>query len=175
MVPSHPNLRLPKTLLDQLGDPSGEPDSWTRYPFLNSTLRLDTTRGRNSLHRPKVSRKVARKQDRDEKKRRKAIYFSSLVTDAKRVAPSPRLQSPPPKRTKVTGLPLPQSPSSLRPGKIPPKLGARSDSPTRPRSQRDEDEDRYIAFLEEKLGSRKGPKKSAGYAKEIENDGLGGR
>jgi nucleolar MIF4G domain-containing protein 1 len=139
-------------------------------------LRLDNTRrGRSSLHRPKVSRKDARKQDREEKKRRKAKHFSSLVTDAKRVAPSPRLPSPPPKRTKVTELPRPQSSSSLRPGKTPPKLRARPDSPTLPRSQRDEDEDRYIAFLEEKLGSRKGPKKGAGYAKEIENDGLGGR
>lgn len=139
-------------------------------------MRLDTTRrGRSSLHRPKVSRKDARKQDREEKKRRKAKYFSSLVTDVKRVAPSPRLQSPPPKRTKVTELPLPQSSSSLRPGKIPPKLGTYPDLPTLPRSQRDEDEDRYIAFLEEKLGSRKGQNKGANYAKEIENDGLGGR
>jgi hypothetical protein len=45
--------------------------------------------------------------------------------------------------------------------------------PTLPRGQ-EEDEDRYIAFLEAKLTSGKRSKSSAGYLKDIESDGLGG-
>jgi len=42
-----------------------------------------------------------------------------------------------------------------------------------PRGHHEEDEDRYIAFLEAKLTSGKRAKSSAGYLKDIESDGLG--
>jgi nucleolar MIF4G domain-containing protein 1 len=164
-----------------------------------SILWLDTIsrsrHGRSNLHRPKVSRKEARKQDREEKKRRKAEYFSSLATNAKRVAHSPHPESPAPKRTKVTEPPwsqvsetkprkfLPKPPSglvekknkfSVPSGIASTRLVTRSGSPTLPRSQKDEDENRYIAFLEAKLNSGNTSKKGAGFIKEIDNDGLGG-
>jgi hypothetical protein len=43
-----------------------------------------------------------------------------------------------------------------------------------PRSQQEEEEDRYIALLEENLTSGKRSKKGSGYLREIEGDGLGG-
>lgn len=46
--------------------------------------------------------------------------------------------------------------------------------PPLPRSQQEEDEDRYIALLEAKLTSGKVSKNGGGYLKDIENDGLGG-
>lgn len=46
--------------------------------------------------------------------------------------------------------------------------------PPLPRSQQEEDEDRYIALLEAKLTSGKKLKNGDGYLKDIENDGLGG-
>jgi len=46
--------------------------------------------------------------------------------------------------------------------------------PTLPRSQQEEDEDRYIALLEEKLTSGKRSKNGPGYLKDIMDDGLGG-
>jgi nucleolar MIF4G domain-containing protein 1 len=154
-----------------------------------------TRRGRSSAHKPKVSRKEARKQNREEKKRRKAEYFSSLAINAKRVALSPHPESPPPKRTKVVEPPPSQvpevnpgrtlsKPASGLAGKINKSAASsgiastwpvtRSDSPTFARSQQDEDEDRYIAFLEAKLNSGNRSKKGAGYTKEIDTDGLGG-
>jgi nucleolar MIF4G domain-containing protein 1 len=198
-MPSHPNLRLPQTLLDQLDGPSGDPGSWKVVTGFDALVWLDTIsrtrRGRSNPHRPKVSRKETRKQNREEKKRRKAEYFSSVAINAKRVALSPHPESPPHKRTKVAELPRPQV-SDVKPGRTlskPPSGVAgkinksaalsgiastwpitRSDSPTLPRSRRDEDDERYIAFLEAKLNSGNGSKKGAGYAKEIDNDGLGG-
>jgi hypothetical protein len=46
--------------------------------------------------------------------------------------------------------------------------------PPLPRSQQEEDEDRYIALLEAKLTSGKVSKSGGGYLKDFENDGLGG-
>ncbi|KAI0303784.1 hypothetical protein B0F90DRAFT_1709029, partial [Multifurca ochricompacta] len=117
-------------------------------------------RGRSGLRRPKVSRKEARKQDREEKKRRKAEYFSSTSTDAKRIATSPHPEVLEPPRPQVSGLEpsknlsgftskhakstaTPQTASSL--------IVNRLTLPNPPRSQQEEDEDRYIAFLEAKL------------------------
>lgn len=152
-------------------------------------------RGHSGPHRPRVSRKEARKQDREGKKRRKAEYFSSTATTSKRVVASPHPESPLPKRRTVTEVPRPQSSdlqsrkslsghsstleskdnglvaSSRKPSS---RLVNRSTLPTLPRSRQDEDEDRYIALLETKLTSGKKSKNGAGYVKDIENDGLGG-
>jgi hypothetical protein len=46
--------------------------------------------------------------------------------------------------------------------------------PTLPRSQQDEDEDKYIALLEKKLTSGKKSKNGPGYLKDIMDDGLDG-
>ena len=162
---------------------------------LDTISKTSSRHGHRGLHKPKVSRKEARKQDREEKKRRRAVYFSSVANSAKRVAVSPHPESPPPKKTKVAE-PSQSQVSETKPGKISPKrssgpiekknklaasskiastrLVTRSASPTLPRSQREEDEDRYIAFLEAKLNSGKKSKKGAGYIKEIDDDGLGG-
>jgi hypothetical protein len=43
-----------------------------------------------------------------------------------------------------------------------------------PRSQQEEDEDRYIALLEQKLTSGKRSTNGPGYLKDIVDDGLGG-
>jgi len=72
--------------------------------------------GRSSLRKPKVSRKEARKQGREGKKRRKAEYFSSTTNNLKRVATSPHPESHPPKKKTVAEPPRPQS-SDLPPMK----------------------------------------------------------
>ncbi len=43
-----------------------------------------------------------------------------------------------------------------------------------PRSQQEEDEDRYIALLEKKLTSGKRSKNGPDYLRDIMDDGLGG-
>lgn len=166
---------------------------------LCSDTTIDATspprRGRGGLHRPRGSRKEARKQDREGKKRRKAEHFSSTANKSKRVIASPHPESPPPKRRTVTEAPRPQSSdlqsrkslsvnsSALEPQdnghvtssrKPSSRLVNWSTLPTLPRSRQDEDEDRYIALLETKLTSGKKSKNGAGYVKDFENDGLGG-
>jgi nucleolar MIF4G domain-containing protein 1 len=150
-------------------------------------------RGRNSLHKSKVNRKEARKQSREGKKRRKAEYFSSIGISPKRSATSPHPESPPPKRRTAAGPSRPQSSglqSEKRPSERSPRLASintravatsRTPSsrsvahPTLLRSQQEEEEDRYIALLEEKLTSGKSSKNGPGYLRDIVNDGLGGR
>ena len=127
-------------------------------------------RDRSGPHRPRVSRKEARKQDREGKKRRRAEYFSSVATHSKSVVASPYPESPPPKRRTVTEAPRSQS-SDLQSTS---HLINRSTSPTLPRSRQEEDEDRYISLLEIKLTSGKKSKKGAGYVNDLENDRLGG-
>ena len=165
-----------------------------------STITLDsipTSRsGRSSFPKPKVSRKEARKQDREGKKRRRAEYFSSTTNNPKRVATSPHPESRPPKKKTVVESPRPQS-SDLRSRKdlsprhgssvLKPK-GANAVAPSSstenpssrlvgynfPRSRQEEEEDRYITLLEAKLASGKKSRNGVGYLKDIEDDGLGG-
>lgn len=164
---------------------------------LNITLDATSTsrRSRSSLHRPKVSRKEARKQSREGKKRRKAEYFSSIGTNPKRLATSPLPESPPPKKRTVAGPRQPQisglqsakglteHSSGLASKKTKAVTSSRAPSsrlvnhptfPTLPRSQQEEEEDRYIAFLEGKLTSGKRSKNGSGYLREVVDDGLGG-
>jgi nucleolar MIF4G domain-containing protein 1 len=148
------------------------------------------------LPKPKVSRKEARKQDREGKKRRKAEYFSSTTNNSKRVATSPHPESRPPKKKTVVEPPRPQSPDLKSQKDLSPRHGSSvlkpkganvvasssstKNSPSRlvgynfPRSRQEEEEDRYIALLEAKLTSGKKLKDGVGYLKDIEDDGLGG-
>ena len=162
--------------------------------LLNMTLDAipPSRHSRSSLHKPKVGRKEARKQNREGKKRRKAEYFMSTGTNSKRLASSPHPDSPPPKKRTVAGHPSPQSSgrqsekslsensSRLTSKKTKAVTSSRTPSsrsvthPTLPRSQQEEDEDRYIALLEKKLTSGKRSKNEPGYLKDIMNDGLGG-
>lgn len=188
-------LQLPQSLLDQLNETSGNRNTYVHQPILlNITLdATPTTRhSRSSLHKPKVSRKEARKQSREGKKRRKAEYFSSTGTSSKRLATSPHPDSPPPKKRSVAEQPWSQS-SGRQSEKGPIENSSRLTSkktravtslrtpssrsvthPTLPRSQQEEDEDRYIALLEKRLTSGKRSKNEPGYLKDIMDDGLGG-
>ena len=164
------------------------------------TITLDpistSRRGRSSLRRPKLSRKEARKQDREGKKQRKAEYFSSTTNNSKREATSPHPESRPPKKKTVTEPPRPQSSDLQSQKDLSPHRGLSASKPkdtrliisssTRkrssrlvgynfPRSRQEEDEDRYISLLEAKLTSgKKKSKNGVGYLKDIEDDGLGG-
>lgn len=187
-------LQLPQSLREQLNETPGDRDTYVHQPILlNITLDATPTsrHSRSSLHKPKISRKEARKQSREGKKRRKAEYFSSTGTSSKRLATSPHPDSPPlKKKTVVGGQPWPLqssewqsekglSENSSRPtSKKTTRAGASSSRsvthPTLPRSQQEEDEDRYIALLENKLTSGKRSKSGPGYLKDIMDDGLGG-
>lgn len=148
------------------------------------------------MRKPKVSRKEARKQDREGKKQRKAEYFSSTTNNAKREATSPHPELRPPKKKAVVEPPRPQSSDLQSQKDLSPRRGSSASKPkdarvvtsssTRkrssrpvgynfPRSRQEEDEDRYIALLEAKLTSgTKKSKNGVGYVKDIEDDGLGG-
>ncbi|KAI9461662.1 hypothetical protein BJY52DRAFT_1357376 [Lactarius psammicola] len=173
------NLRLPRSLLDRLDD---TPDTISR-----------PRQSRAHPQKTNVSRRETRKQDREEKKRRKAQYFSSTVTHPERVA-TPHPESPPPKRRRVAetsrsqlpgpnlGKRLSETSSGLvsKKPKDPVLHKAASNRPqdhpdasTLPRSRQEVEEDRYIALLEAKLNSGKTSGKRTGYIKDIDEDGLG--
>ena len=191
-------LQLPQNLLDQLNETPGDINTYVHQSVLLN-ITLDTTptsrHSRSSLHKPKISRKEARKQSREGKKRRKAEYFSSSTgTSSKRLATSPHSDLPPPKKrtVDVDGQPRLQSPgqqsekglsessSRLTSKKTIAVTSSRTPSsrsvthPTLPRSQQEEDEDRYIALLEKKLTSGKRSKNGPAYLKDVMDDGLGG-
>lgn len=180
-MPSHSrpnnNLRLPQSLLDQFDD---TPDTVSR-----------PRRDRAHPQKNNAGRKETRKQDRGEKKRRKAQYFST-VANPKHVATAPHPESPPLKRRRVAETSRSQLPE-LTPGK---RLSENSsgllskkpkdsvlnkaaskrprDYPgasTLPRSRQEVEEDRYIALLEAKL-SGKTSRKGTGYIRDIDKDGL---
>jgi nucleolar MIF4G domain-containing protein 1 len=192
-------IRLPQSLLDQLDEAQGDYKYWDIMAELCSNIASDaispSRHGRSGPHRPKISRKEARRQDREGKKQRKAEYFSSTATNSKRLAVSPHPELPPPKKRTVTEPPRPQildlqskkglpgHSSTLRSNdtghvaslrKSSSRSANRSTLPTLPRSRQEEDEDRYIALLEAKLTSGKKSKNGASYVKDIQNDGLGG-
>ena len=187
-------LQLPQSLLDQLNETPGNRNAHVRQEILLNILdaTLTSRNSRSSLHKPTVSRKEARKKSREGKKQRRAEYFLSTGTSSKRLATSPHPDSPPPKKRTIAGQPRlqgsgRQSEKSLSVNS--PRLtskktrdvtSSRTPSshsviyPTFPRSQQEEDEDRYIALLERKLTSVKRSKERAGYLKDIVDDGLGG-
>ncbi|KAF7970077.1 hypothetical protein HWV62_25056 [Athelia sp. TMB] len=156
---------LPQTLLDQIDESS-----------------KNTQGKKNGKNRHQLSRKDARKQDREDKKKRKADFFSAppKANLVKRPAPTEHTESPQRKKTKLSGAepirpPAPALPTQVKPAlkktltsvtsAKPPKprtalekLASRSDAPSLPRSsrsQKEREEDAYIAYLESKLGRGK--------------------
>ena len=140
-----------------------------------------------------VSRKETRKQDREEKKRRKARHFSAAANPKRAVTP-PHSELPSPKRRRVTETSRSQFPE-LTPGthisetssglvSKNPKIVVHKatskrpqdhpDASTLPRSRQEIEEDRHIALLEAKLNAGKTSRKRTSYIKDIDKDGLGG-
>jgi nucleolar MIF4G domain-containing protein 1 len=190
-------LQLPQSLLDELNDTSGNRDTYYyQQILLNITLDANPSsrHSRSSLRKQKISRKEARKQSREGKKRRKAEHFSSTGTGSKRLATSPHPDLPPPKKRSVVKQPRVQSsgrqpenalpenssqltsnkPRAVVPSRAPPPRSITQPTSTLPRTQQEEDEDRYIALLEKKLNSGKKSKSGPGYLRDIMDDGLGG-
>ncbi|KAI0065323.1 hypothetical protein BV25DRAFT_1928190 [Artomyces pyxidatus] len=174
---SRAGIRLPQTLLDKLGDaPDGQ------------------SRSRNRPSRPKVSRKEARKQDRAEKKQRKASFFGSNANSLKRVAEIEHPESSKRKKARLQTTDVPEAipvSSLVKPQsskmtlaiisetnvqrKTKKKIGkgkaTREQPVSVPRSQQEKNEDKYIAYLEGMLGNK--GKKGSSYDKGFDEDGLG--
>jgi hypothetical protein len=152
-------LQLPQSLLDQLNETSGDKNAYLHQQvWLNITLDVTPTsrHSRSSLHKPKISRKEARKQGREGKKRRKAEYFSSTGTSSKRLATSPHPDSPPPKKRTVAGQPWLQSSGQQSEKGL-------SENPSRLTSKKTR-----------AVTSGKRSKNGPGYLRDIVDDGLGG-
>lgn len=176
----------PTTLLPQI-------DHWYQ-----STLVPGNGQGKKRGNsRNQLSRKDARKQDRSDKKRRKAEFFSappkSNINSAKRPAAEEHVDSPQRKKIKLSEpIPAPPlvragpnpaskktvvkiSPDAAIPKPKKPKsalerLASRKDAGSLPRpsrSQKEREDDAYIRFLESKVGKGK---KSA-----EDDDGLDGK
>ncbi|KAK0223272.1 hypothetical protein IW262DRAFT_1458274 [Armillaria fumosa] len=151
--------RLPATILEQI----------------NGTAENDEPH-RRKHSKPTLSRKEARKQERYTKKHNKAVHFSGGPRTPKRPAEEPlhdsskhkkpRLESiPNPAKTAVTKAPISTEKAS-KPSKKPrTPLEKLSNAKFQPRTSKEIEEDRYIAYLESKLGSKNKRKSS-------EDDGL---
>lgn len=138
-----------------------------------------------------MSRKETRKQDRVVRKQHKADFFLSGVTRNKRLVEDDHIDSPKLKRVKYSNVnstindQLITHPSSqpnpaqtpIRPSALSAKLPAQETRPGRkaktsrpritiPRSQKEEEEDLYIKYLETKLKHGR---------REFEDDGLDGK
>ncbi|KAF9050784.1 hypothetical protein BDZ89DRAFT_977686 [Hymenopellis radicata] len=144
--------RLPSSLLEEI---NGLPEGGNR-----STRRKG---------KPVLSRKDARKQDRDQRKQRKAQFFAGtkrLVDDEHEEAPKPKkvkLDLPKPTPAATTKVPS----NDQRKAKKPSALEKLASGSRLPPTQRETDDDRYIAYLESKLGYGKGKKIAD------DEDGLG--
>jgi nucleolar MIF4G domain-containing protein 1 len=153
--------------------------------------------------RHQISRKDVRKQDRLERKKRKAEFFSaaSNLNSGKRSADGEHVESPKRKKVKVANpepvasknsgvesvgvkLQVPssqvseelrtKSKSKTKPKTALQKLATRSETgrySTSSRSQKEQEDDAYIAYLESKLGYGKGGKAKK---QAEEDDGLDG-
>ncbi|TRM64275.1 hypothetical protein BD626DRAFT_400795 [Schizophyllum amplum] len=167
-------IKLPQSILDEINGSEG--------------------RGRGRRHKSKLSRKEARKQERDGRKQRKSQYFSTgHAQPVKRVAEEEHGDSPKRKRAKTDSAPppppstLPQPPSKTEKRKSETKDKVKDKKPTAlaklagesskksskiaPRSRVEADEDNYIAYLESKLGLKQ---KGKGKSKPEDDDGLDG-
>ncbi|KAJ7158634.1 hypothetical protein C8R46DRAFT_1178090 [Mycena filopes] len=171
--------RLPQTLVERLGDETGNDTVEPRKKWSNKV---------------KPSRKELRKQERTGVKQRKAEFFSAPA--AKREAEEEHVDSPQRKKVKLAPKTTPKlsAPAAAPiPKPAPVEVDARRAEPEKPakpaktkktaleklvgrrsdptpkslglRSQRDKEEDAYIAYLESKLGY--GKKKN-----NREDDGL---
>ena len=206
---SNPTLRLPQSLLEQIDEASGGLIPSQSFPS-QLTHHLSTGGGKRKISYGRVTRKDSRKQQRRDRKTRKADHFSP---------PSGRPQPPPkgkrpashdvadaPQRKKVklaapehANRPAPQPASVARvdpPSNSPrhpstknkphaptkktalQKLAEGSNSETKSapsrRTQREDEEDAYITYLESQLGWRKGGKKTTKYGAGLDEEGWGG-
>ncbi|KAI0342843.1 hypothetical protein BDW22DRAFT_1357370 [Trametopsis cervina] len=149
----------------------------------------------------KVSRKEARKQDREQKKQRKVQFFASGRT-SKRPAENEHNSSPERKRprlaetTEIIEQKPAKPPAALSKSRkhpdvshLPPRNAVSSGSKSEtalekrvrkltkppsviPRSEQENHEDAYIAYLESKLGWSKAGARTSKYGKGLEDDGL---
>lgn len=171
--------RAPKTeLIGQLFSCSGmAPRIKTSTTRLPSSLLEEINglpEGGNLSSRRKgksgLSRKDVRKQDRNQRKQRKAQFFAGtkrLVDDEHEEAPKPKkLKLDLPKTTPAANTKIPSN--DQRKAKKPSALERLASGSRLPSSQRETEDDRYIAYLESKLGYGKGKKMAD------EEDGLGG-
>jgi nucleolar MIF4G domain-containing protein 1 len=140
-----------------------------------------------------LSRKETRKQGRIGQKQRKAEFFSATPSSNKHRAQDDHVESPKRKKAKLesatilTGDYFPSIKQVNSPGKSSQStLAVSTKLPTKPTSkpangsslipkslppsQKEKDEDAYIAYLESKLGYGPGSKKK----KKSEDDGLDG-
>ncbi|SJL09699.1 uncharacterized protein ARMOST_13080 [Armillaria ostoyae] len=154
--------RLPTSILDQI----------------NGTAENDEPR-RRKHSKPTLSRKESRKQERYTKKHNKAVHFSGGPRAPKRPAEEPLHDSSKHKKPRLEPIPNPaktvviNAPISTekvsKPSKKPrtplEKLVSGPNPKFQPRTSKETEEDRYIAYLESKLGSRDKKKSS-------EDDGL---
>ena len=144
---------------------------------------------------PQVSRKEARKLERLERKKRKADFFSAPQKALKRCADDEHAESPKRKKARVVDLPKasitecgptgilkpplsdPDKSKSKRPQKVIPRKHAPTPSlsldisGTQGRTQKEQDEDGYIAYLESKLGYNRTDKMTR---RALVDDGLDG-
>jgi hypothetical protein len=144
---------------------------------------------------PQVSRKEARKLDRLERKKRKADFFSGPQKALKRCADDEHAESPKRKKARVVDVPKASVPEGKPTGMLKPPLSDPDKSkPKRPqkvvprkhdptpslcldilgtqgRTQKEQDEDGYIAYLESKLGYNKSDKMTR---RALADDGLDG-
>ncbi|KAJ7285115.1 hypothetical protein C8J57DRAFT_1290481 [Mycena rebaudengoi] len=152
--------RLPQTLVERIGDSTGNDEVEPRKKWTNNK---------------KVSRKESRKQERSGRKQRKAEFFSAPQNTAKREAEEEHADSPQRKKVKLATEPAGPQPAAPVKAAVNPELKRKlvrrpdpSSSTLPPRSQKDKEEDAYMAYLESKLGYTKGGKQT----KPREDDGL---
>ncbi|CCM01388.1 uncharacterized protein FIBRA_03439 [Fibroporia radiculosa] len=175
---------LPKSLLEELNNNAG-------------TSSGDDGKKWSKTGNRQLSRKETRKQDRQSRKERKAEYFTSLHVNNprlknKRNTEDEHPESPKRKKVKIAHTPIttiiaprdarsslsqpkiskeriaPSTKVSSKARKVPPPT---IEVPVASRSRQDEEEDAYIAYLESKLGWKKGGKRTTKYGKGG-NDGL---
>ncbi|KAG7451246.1 uncharacterized protein BT62DRAFT_926904 [Guyanagaster necrorhizus] len=153
--------RLPPSILEQINGPSGNDEP------------------RRRKHKATLSRKESRKQERHTKKQNKAVHFSGGPRAPKRPAEEELHDSSKRKKARLESSPnsaktvVMSAPSSaektVKPLKKPPtpleKLVSGFKAKSQPRTSKEMEEDRYIVYLESKLGS-KGKRESG------EDDGL---
>ncbi|KAG6856902.1 hypothetical protein H0H87_012483 [Tephrocybe sp. NHM501043] len=179
--------RLPQSLQEELDEVSGG-RTYSLYSLGNNTISGNDHPRTKSKFRPKITRKEARKEERLNRKKHKAEYFSAGQVHNKRRAEEDHEQSPQRKKAKrdqpnvavtlapslkhkspkavakptIDAKPLPTKKTTALE-----KLATKSSAPRIPDRKADE-EDAYISYLEAKLGYTKGEKRK----KPSDDDGL---
>ncbi|KAG6900792.1 hypothetical protein C0993_000111 [Termitomyces sp. T159_Od127] len=169
--------RLPQTLREELEGVSGAYINQQKVGMEHNPISgNDHPRTKNPC-RPKVSRREARKEQRQSRKKNKAKYFSANAYN-KRHAEEEHHESPQRKKAKLDqpdNAPKhgPKPTSESKAFKVKDKSVEKVHKPVAPRIQglRKHEDDAYITYLEAKLGYTKGAKRK----KPAEDDGLDGK